>query len=88
MFLELGNGTTEDLTSRVIDLVSPIGKGQRGLIVSPPKAGKTMIMQNLAHSIAENNPESYLPDGNQDLSVKPPLIHLLHAYNHSFHNIC
>ncbi|PHS72358.1 MAG: transcription termination factor Rho [Cycloclasticus sp.] len=60
LFLELGNGTTEDLTSRVIDLVSPIGKGQRGLIVSPPKAGKTMIMQNLAHSIAENNPESYL----------------------------
>ncbi len=60
LFLELGNGTTEDLTSRVIDLVSPIGKGQRGLIVSPPKAGKTMIMQNLAHSIAQNNPESYL----------------------------
>jgi len=58
--LEIGNGTTEDLTSRVIDLVSPIGKGQRGLIVSPPKAGKTMILQNLAHSIAENNPESDL----------------------------
>ncbi|MEH6502289.1 MAG: transcription termination factor Rho [Cycloclasticus sp.] len=58
--LEMGNGTTEDLTSRVIDLVSPIGKGQRGLIVSPPKAGKTMILQNLAHSIAENNPDSYL----------------------------
>ncbi|MBV1952405.1 MAG: transcription termination factor Rho [Cycloclasticus sp.] len=58
--LEMGNGTTEDLTSRVIDLVSPIGKGQRGLIVSPPKAGKTMILQNLAHSIAENNPESDL----------------------------
>ena len=58
--LEMGNGTTEDLTSRVIDLVSPIGKGQRGLIVSPPKAGKTMILQNLAHLIAENNPESDL----------------------------
>lgn len=58
--LEMGNGTTEDLTSRVIDLVSPIGKGQRGLIVSPPKAGKTMILQNLAHSIAANNPESHL----------------------------
>jgi transcription termination factor Rho len=58
--LEIGNGTTEDLTARVIDLVSPIGKGQRGLIVSPPKAGKTMIMQNLAHSIAANNPDSYL----------------------------
>ncbi|MBQ0789478.1 MAG: Rho termination factor N-terminal domain-containing protein, partial [Cycloclasticus sp.] len=51
--LEIGNGTTEDLTSRIIDLVAPIGKGQRGLIVSPPKAGKTMILQNLAHSIAE-----------------------------------
>jgi len=60
LFLEIGNGTTEDLTSRVIDLVSPIGKGQRGLIVSPPKAGKTMILQNLAHSLAENNPESHL----------------------------
>ncbi|MCW8824981.1 MAG: transcription termination factor Rho [Gammaproteobacteria bacterium] len=55
--LELGNGSTEDITARVIDLVSPIGKGQRGLIVSPPKAGKTMIMQNIAHSITANNPE-------------------------------
>jgi transcription termination factor Rho len=60
LFLEMGNGTTEDLTARVIDLVSPIGKGQRGLIVSPPKAGKTMIMQNLAHSIAVNNPDCHL----------------------------
>ncbi|MFZ4703631.1 MAG: transcription termination factor Rho, partial [Candidatus Methylumidiphilus sp.] len=58
--LELGNGTSEDLTARIIDLVAPIGKGQRGLIVSPPKAGKTMILQNLAHSIAEQNPECYL----------------------------
>lgn len=58
--LERGNGTSEDLTARVIDLVSPIGKGQRGLIVSPPKAGKTMILQNIAHSIAEKNPECYL----------------------------
>ncbi len=58
--LELGNGTTEDLIARVIDLIAPIGKGQRGLIVSPPKAGKTMILQNLAHSIAEKNPECYL----------------------------
>ena len=58
--LERGNGTTEDLTGRVIDLVSPIGKGQRGLIVSPPKAGKTIILQNLAHSIAEKNPECFL----------------------------
>ncbi len=58
--LELGNGTTEDLTGRVIDLVTPIGKGQRGLIVSPPKAGKTMIMQSLAQSIAQNHPDCYL----------------------------
>ena len=58
--LEQGNGTSEDLTGRMIDLVAPIGKGQRGLIVSPPKAGKTMILQSLAHSIAENNPECYL----------------------------
>ncbi len=58
--LEQGNGTSEDLTGRVIDLIAPIGKGQRGMIVSPPKAGKTMILQNLAHAIAENNPECYL----------------------------
>ncbi|HWP00731.1 MAG TPA: transcription termination factor Rho [Methylococcus sp.] len=58
--LELGNGTTEDLTARIIDLIAPIGKGQRGLIVSPPKAGKTMMLQNIAHSIAEKNPECYL----------------------------
>lgn len=58
--LERGNGTSEDLTGRIIDLVAPIGKGQRGLIVSPPKAGKTMILQSIAHSIAEKNPECYL----------------------------
>ncbi|KAF3982477.1 MAG: transcription termination factor Rho [Methylococcales symbiont of Hymedesmia sp. n. MRB-2018] len=58
--LQQGNGTSEDLTGRVIDLIAPIGKGQRGLIVSPPKAGKTMILQNIAHAIAENNPECYL----------------------------
>jgi len=58
--LELGNGSTEDLTPRIIDLASPIGKGQRGLIVSPPKAGKTMILQSLAHSIAHNHPEVHL----------------------------
>lgn len=58
--LEQGNGSSEDLTGRIIDLIAPIGKGQRGLIVSPPKAGKTMIMQNIAHAIAENNPECYL----------------------------
>jgi transcription termination factor Rho len=58
--LEVGNGSTEDITARTIDLVAPIGKGQRGLIVSPPKAGKTMILQNVAQSIAHNHPECYL----------------------------
>jgi transcription termination factor Rho len=60
LVLEVGNGSTEDLTARTIDLVSPIGKGQRGLIVSPPKAGKTMMLQNIAHSIEHNHPECYL----------------------------
>ncbi len=58
--LERGNGSTEDLTARTIDLVAPIGKGQRGLIVSPPKAGKTMLLQNIATSITANQPEVYL----------------------------
>ncbi|MEO8308656.1 MAG: transcription termination factor Rho [Pseudomonadota bacterium] len=58
--LQRGNGSTEDLTARTIDLVSPIGKGQRGLIVSPPKAGKTMLLQNIATSITANHPEVYL----------------------------
>jgi len=58
--MERGDGSSEDLTGRVIDLIAPIGKGQRGLIVSPPKAGKTMILQSLAHAIAENNPECYM----------------------------
>jgi len=60
MKMGLGNGTTADLTARIIDLASPIGKGQRGLIVSPPKAGKTMMLQNIAHSIAANHPECIL----------------------------
>jgi len=58
--LERGNGSTEDLTARVIDLIAPIGKGQRGLIVSPPKAGKTLVLQNIAQSIVANNPEIVL----------------------------
>ena len=58
--LQRGNGSTEDLTARTIDLVAPIGKGQRGLIVSPPKAGKTMLLQNIATSISANHPEVYL----------------------------
>ena len=58
--LELGNGTTEDLTGRIIDLIAPIGKGQRSIIVAPPKAGKTMLLQSIAQSITRNNPECYL----------------------------
>ncbi|SIQ82616.1 transcription termination factor Rho [Marinobacterium stanieri] len=58
--MEIGNGSTEDLTARVIDLVCPMGKGQRALIVSPPKAGKTLMLQNIANSITRNNPECYL----------------------------
>ncbi|HKM14844.1 MAG TPA: transcription termination factor Rho [Marinospirillum sp.] len=60
MVMEVGNGSSEDLTARIIDLVSPIGKGQRGLIVSPPKAGKTLMLQNVANSIKRNNPECHL----------------------------
>ena len=58
--LEKGNGSTEDLTGRIIDLVAPIGKGQRGLLVAPPKAGKTIMMQNIAQAIITNNPECYV----------------------------
>ncbi|HET7369669.1 MAG TPA: transcription termination factor Rho [Gammaproteobacteria bacterium] len=58
--MEAGNGSTEDITARIIDMVSPVGKGQRGLIVSPPKAGKTMMLQNIAQSITNNHPEVYL----------------------------
>ena len=58
--LERGNGSTEDITARIIDIVAPIGKGQRGLIVSPPKAGKTIMLQNIAQSIVTNYPECYL----------------------------
>jgi transcription termination factor Rho len=60
MRMELGNGSTEDLTARMIDIVAPWGKGQRGLIVSPPKAGKTMMLTNIAQSITANHPECYL----------------------------
>ncbi|MBT6206647.1 MAG: transcription termination factor Rho, partial [Francisellaceae bacterium] len=58
--LERGNGSTEDITTRIIELVAPIGKGQRALVVSPPKAGKTVMLQNIAHSIEANNPECHL----------------------------
>ena len=58
--LERGNGSTEDLTARIVDLVAPIGKGQRALVVSPPKAGKTLVLQNIAQSITSKNPEVVL----------------------------
>jgi transcription termination factor Rho len=58
--MERGNGSTEDITARVLDLASPIGKGQRGLIVAPPKAGKTLLLQNIAQSIAHNHPDCVL----------------------------
>jgi transcription termination factor Rho len=60
LVMQRGNGSTEDITARIIDLVAPFGKGQRGLIVSPPKAGKTMMLQNIAHSIESNHPECHL----------------------------
>lgn len=60
LIMQMGNGSTEDLTGRIIDLVAPIGKGQRGLIVSPPKAGKTLMLQNIAANITRNNPECHL----------------------------
>ena len=58
--MEMDDPTQKDLTARVIDLISPQGKGQRALIVAPPRTGKTMMLQNIAHSIAKNHPESYL----------------------------
>lgn len=58
--LEQGNGSTEDLTARVVDLCAPFGRGQRGLIVAPPKAGKTIMLQNIAHSIEKKYPDCYL----------------------------
>jgi|TARA_B110000503_G_scaffold35642_1_gene58270 transcription termination factor Rho len=60
LVLESGNGSTEDLTGRIIDLISPIGKGQRGLIVAPPKVGKTIMMQHTAQAIIRNNPECHI----------------------------
>lgn len=60
LVMECGTGDTKDITARVIDLVAPIGKGQRGLIVSPPKAGKTMMLQQIAHAITANHPDCHL----------------------------
>ncbi len=58
--MEIADPTNKDLSGRVIDLVAPLGKGQRGLIVAPPRTGKTVLLQNIAHSITANHPESYL----------------------------
>ncbi|MEM8876338.1 MAG: transcription termination factor Rho [Pseudomonadota bacterium] len=58
--MELGDPTSKDYSARVIDLVAPLGKGQRGLIVAPPRTGKTVLLQNIAHSITTNHPECYL----------------------------
>ncbi len=58
--METENPTTKDLSARVIDLVAPLGKGQRGLIVAPPRTGKTVLLQNIAHSITSNHPECFL----------------------------
>ena len=60
MVMEIDDPNYKDLTSRVIDLITPIGKGQRALIVAPPRTGKTVMLQNVAHSIAENHPDCYL----------------------------
>ncbi len=58
--MEVEDPTVKDRSARIIDLVAPIGKGQRGLIVAPPRTGKTVLLQNIAHSIATNHPECYL----------------------------
>jgi transcription termination factor Rho len=60
LIMEQGNGSTEDLTGRIVDLCAPFGRGQRGLIVAPPKAGKTVMLQNIAHSIERNYPDCSL----------------------------
>ena len=58
--LEQGNGSSEDMSARLIDIASPIGKGQRGLVISPPKAGKTIMLQNIAQSLSASNPDAHL----------------------------
>jgi len=58
--MEIDDPTVKDPTSRVVDLITPIGKGQRALIVAPPRTGKTVMLQNIAHSVAANHPECYL----------------------------
>ena len=58
--MEVADPTKKDMSARVIDLVAPLGKGQRGLIVAPPRTGKTVLLQNIAHAITSNHPECYL----------------------------
>lgn len=58
--METGDPTKKDYSSRVIDIVSPLGKGQRGLIVAPPRTSKTVLLQATAHAITANHPECYL----------------------------
>ncbi|ANC92590.1 transcription termination factor Rho [Azospirillum sp. TSH100] len=58
--MEVEDPTKKNLTGRIVDLVAPLGKGQRGLIVAPPRTGKTVMLQNIAHSVATNHPEAYL----------------------------
>jgi transcription termination factor Rho len=58
--IEIEDPKLKDLTSRIVDLICPLGKGQRALIVAPPRTGKTMMLQNIAHAVARNNPETYL----------------------------
>jgi transcription termination factor Rho len=60
LLLEFDDSTRKDVTTRVIDLITPLGKGQRAIIVSPPRAGKTVMLQNIAHAVAANHPEVYL----------------------------
>ena len=58
--MEIEDPTKKDITNRVMDLIAPLGKGQRALIVAPPRTGKTVMLQNIAHSITTNHPETYL----------------------------
>ena len=58
--MEVENPMEKDITHRVMDLITPLGKGQRALIVAPPRTGKTVMLQNIAHSITSNHPEVYL----------------------------
>lgn len=60
LHLEIADGSKKDNSTRVIDLISPLGMGQRALVVAPPRTGKTVLLQNIAHAITKNHPEAYL----------------------------